>query len=161
TPDDNQFVRWLGSRLTGHGYKVWADLFALSGGTPFWSSIEAALRNEAQKVIFVVSKESISPDRTSVRNEISVADSIRKSIKDPGFIIPVRLDDTDYGDFPIQIHQLNAIDFSKGWGGKLIELLDTLEKGNVHKSHGDKTEEFESWRATIARTSTLVETAPE
>ena len=35
TPHDNDFVRWLGTRLTGHGYKVWADLFELKGGNPF------------------------------------------------------------------------------------------------------------------------------
>jgi hypothetical protein len=40
TPDDNEFVRWLGTRLTGYGYKVWADIFDLAGGTPFWGSIE-------------------------------------------------------------------------------------------------------------------------
>jgi TIR domain len=43
SPDDDDFVRWLGTRLTGHGYKVWADLFKLKGGTPFWSTIEEAL----------------------------------------------------------------------------------------------------------------------
>jgi TIR domain len=43
SPDDNDFVRWLGTRLTGHGYKVWADLFELKGGSPFWSTIEEAL----------------------------------------------------------------------------------------------------------------------
>jgi hypothetical protein len=43
TPDDNEFVRWLGTRLTGYGYKVWADIFDLAGGTPFWVSIEDAI----------------------------------------------------------------------------------------------------------------------
>lgn len=51
TPDDNDFVRWLGTRLTGHGYKVWADLFELRGGTPFWNSIEEALRLRMQGYI--------------------------------------------------------------------------------------------------------------
>jgi hypothetical protein len=31
TPNENEFVRWLGSRLTGHGYKIWADIFDLAG----------------------------------------------------------------------------------------------------------------------------------
>jgi hypothetical protein len=61
TPDDNDFVRWLGTRLTGHGYKVWADLFELKGGDPFWSTIEEALRHHACKMIFVVSKASVDP----------------------------------------------------------------------------------------------------
>jgi hypothetical protein len=161
TPDDNDFVRWLGTRLIGHGYRVWADLFELKGGIPFWSTIEEALRHHAVKVIFVVSEKSVDPARTGVRNELSVADTIKKSLNDPGFIIPVRIDATPFGDFPIQIHQLNAIDFSKGWGPKLIDLLDTLEQANVPTVSGDRTAEFEEWRATIARTSTVVEEAPE
>ena len=83
TPDDNDFVRWLGMRLTGHGYKVWADLFELKGGTPFWSSIEEALRHQACKVIFVASKKSVGLDRTGVRNELSVADAMKTTLRDP------------------------------------------------------------------------------
>src|SRR5271163_1940990 len=115
TPEDNEFVRWLGARLTGHGYKVWADLFELKGGTPFWSTIEDALRHHARKVIFVVSRKSVDPARTGVRNELSVADTMRKTLQDPGFIIPVKIDDSPFGDLPIQIHQLNTIDFARGW----------------------------------------------
>jgi hypothetical protein len=157
TPDDNDFVRWLGTRLTGHGYRVWADLFELRGGTPFWNSIEEALRHHACKVIFIVSKMSIDPNRTGIRNELSVADVMRKTLNDPGFIIPLRIDDTAFGDFPIQIHQLNGIDFSKGWGAKLVDLLDTLEHANVPKSAGDQTAEFEKWRNTVVRTATAIE----
>jgi hypothetical protein len=32
TPDDNEFVRWLGTRPTGYSYKVWADIFDSSFG---------------------------------------------------------------------------------------------------------------------------------
>jgi hypothetical protein len=119
TPDDNEFVRWLGTRLTGRGYKVWADLFELKGGTPFWSSIEEALRHQACKVIFVASKKSVDLDQTGVRNELSVADAMKKTLRDPGFIIPVKIDETAFSELPIQVHQLDAIDFAKGWGPKL------------------------------------------
>lgn len=161
TPEDNDFVRWLGTRLVGHGYKVWADLFDLKGGTPFWSTIEEALRHHACKVIFVVSRKGADPDRTGVRNELSVADAIKKAQKDPGFIIPVRIDDTPFADFPIQIHQLNAIDFSKGWGPKLLDLLDTLRTSNVPRTDDDQTAEFERWRASMVHVDTVVEVAPE
>ena len=160
TPDDNDFVRWLGTRLTGHGYKVWADLFDLKGGTPFWTTIEDAIRNRAIKVLFVVSHNSVDPNRSGVRNELSVADTIKKLIKDPGFIIPVKIDDTGFGDLPIQIHQLNAIDFAQGWGAKLLELLKTLEDAGVPQS-GNPNEEFEIWRNVTAHVATLVESAPE
>jgi hypothetical protein len=132
TPDDNEFVRWLGTRLTGYGYKVWADIFDLAGGTPFWVSIEDAIRKKAVKVVLVVSRASCDPGRSRVRNEISVADAVKKSLTDDEFIIPVRIDDVPFADLPIQIHQLNAIDFSKGWGNSsrmrmplYLDVLDT------------------------------------
>ena len=161
TPDDNEFVRWLGMRLIGQGYKVWADLFQLKGGTPFWNSIEEALRTRAAKVIFVVSRRSIDPARSGVRNELSVADAIKKSLKDEGFIIPLRLDDVPFSDLPIQVHQLNAIDFSRGWGGKLLELIDTLEHGNAPRDLTSIDRRMAEWRATAAKAGTLIETAPE
>jgi len=161
TPHDNDFVRWLGARLTGHGYKVWADLFELKGGDPFWSTIEKALRHHARKMIFVVSKASVDPERTGTLNELSVADSLKKQFKDPSFIIPVKIDATPFGELPIQIHRLNAIDFSAGWGAKLVELLDTLEAADIPKANGDQRAEFERWRATMVRTSTIIEVSPE
>jgi len=140
TPDDNEFVRWLGTRLTGFGYKVWADIFDLVGGTPFWNSIEEAIRKKSLKVVFVVSKASCHPDRSGVRNEISVADTVRKSLMDPEFIIPVRIDDVPFGELPIQIHQLNAIDFTSGWGQKLAELVGDVDESQRAKTgHGSYT----------------------
>ena len=161
TPHDNDFVRWVGTRLTGHGYKVWADLFELKGGAPFWGTIEEALRHHACKMIFVVSKASADPNRTGTLNELSVADGLKKQLNDDSFIIPVKIDATPFSEFPIQIHRLNAIDFSGGWGPKLMELLDTLESGGVPKVNRDQSFEFERWRATMVRTSTIIETGPE
>ncbi|MCM5557061.1 toll/interleukin-1 receptor domain-containing protein [Pleomorphomonas sp. JP5] len=156
TPEDNDFVRWLGARLTGHGYKIWADMFGLKGGTPFWNTIEDALREHACKVIYVASKVSVDPKRQGVRNELSVADAVKKALKDPAFIIPVRLDDVAFSDFPILVHQLNALDFSNGWGRRLIELLDTLETANVPRTDHDQTAEFERWRQDAVKTAALV-----
>lgn len=160
TPDDNMFVRWLGARLSGHGYRVWADLFDLKGGTPFWVTIEEALRQRAIKVIFVVSHKSIDPARTGVRSELSVADALKKSQNDPEFIIPVRIDDVPFGDFPIQVHQLNAIDFSRDWGAKLIDLLETLEAAKVPR-HQDEHTVFEAWRDSFTSTAVSVQEAEE
>lgn len=161
TPDDNDFVRWLGARLTGHGYKVWADMFGLRGGTPFWNTIEDALREHACKVIYVASRASVDPKRQGVRNELSVADAVRKALADPAFIIPARLDDVPFSDFPILVHQLNGIDFSRGWEGRLIELLDTLETAHVPRHQGDQTAEFERWRQEAVKTAALVSTEQE
>jgi hypothetical protein len=159
--DDNEFARWLGTRLTGYGYKVWADIFDLAGGTPFWISIEDAIRKKSVKVISVVSRASCDPGRSGVRNEISVADAVKKSLKDDGFIIPVRIDDVPFADLPIQIHQLNAIDFSKGWGAKLADLVDSLMKAGVPRVVTDLTAEFDRWRAASVRPDVVVERGEE
>lgn len=161
TPDDNEFVRWLGTRLTGIGFKVWADIFDLAGGTPFWTSIEDALRKRTIKVIFVVSKASCDPNRTGVQNEISVADAVKKSLKDPDFVIPVRIDDIAFGDLPIQIHRLNAIDFTTGWGGKLADLVNTLAKADVPRAVTDLSAEFDRWRQASVRSDVIVERGEE
>jgi hypothetical protein len=86
---------------------------------------------------------------------------MKKTLRDPGFIIPVKIDETAFSELPMQVHQLDAIDFAKGWGPKLVELLATLEDANVPRFVSDQTPEFERWRATMVRTSTIVETAPE
>jgi hypothetical protein len=161
TPDDNEFVRWLGTRLTGFGYKVWADIFDLAGGTPFWTSIEDALRKRTLKVVLVVSKTSCDPNRTGVQNEISVADAVKKSLKDPEFIIPVRIDDVAFGDLPIQIHRLNTIDFTTGWGGKLSVLVDTLARAGVRHAVTDLSGEFNRWRQASKRSDVVVERGEE
>ncbi|WP_298257250.1 toll/interleukin-1 receptor domain-containing protein [Bradyrhizobium sp.] len=161
TPDDNEFVRWLGTRLTGYGYKVWADIFDLAGGTPFWVSIEDAIRKKALKVIFVVSKASCHADRSGVRNEISVADAVKRSQKDPEFIIPVRIDDVAFGELPIQIHQLNTIDFTSGWGAKLVDLVEPLTKAGVPRVVTDLTAEFDRWRQASVRSDVVVERGEE
>jgi TolB-like protein/Tfp pilus assembly protein PilF len=131
TPDDNEFVRWLADALTSRGYTVWADLLYLKGGTPFWTAIEETLRHRAIKVVFIVSRRSVDPSRSGVRNELSVADGLRVTLGDPGFIVPVRIDDTPFDALPIQIHQLNTLDFSKDRVARLPDLLDTLESGVV------------------------------
>jgi hypothetical protein len=161
TPNDNEFVRWLGTRLTGFGYKVWADIFDLAGGTPFWNSIEDALRKRTLKVVFVVSKASCDPNRSGVQNEISVADAVKKSLKDPDFIIPIRIDDIAFSDLPIQIHRLNTIDFTTGWGAKLAELVDTLTKAGVPRAVTDLSAEFDRWRQASVRSDVVVERGEE
>jgi TolB-like protein len=134
SPDDNDFVRWLGDELASRGYSIWADVFHLKGGTPFWSTIEEVLRQRAIKVVFVVSRGSVSLDRGGVRNELSLADGVRKSLRDPGFIVPVRIDDTPFNELPIQIHQLNSLDFSQDRDARLVDLLDTLEAAKVPRT---------------------------
>lgn len=55
TPQDNDFVLWLTSKLSLAGYIVWSDITQLKGGDTFWRDIEEAIRLRAAKVLFVYS----------------------------------------------------------------------------------------------------------
>jgi len=161
TPEDNDFVKWLGARLIGLGYNVWADVFEFKGGTPFWRSIEEAIRTRALKVIYVASAASVDPNRKGVRDELAAAEAVGKKLKDVEFIIPVRVDKIDFNDFPISVVQLNALDFSSGWGGALPKLLETLEKANVPTNASQIDERMAFWRARTSRDAPAVEVGPE
>lgn len=161
TPADNEFVRWLGTRLTAHGYRVWADIFELRGGTPFWQEIERIIRDEAFQVIAVLSRVSVAPERSGVQNEIALADTVKKKLRRPEFLVPIRLDDVPHSDFPIQVHRLNAIDFSTGWGAGLERVLEDLQKSNAPRATSNVSQAFDRWRATMATSATIVDVGKE
>jgi TIR domain len=66
-PEDNEFARWLGAKLTLAGYAVWYDLDRLRGGDVFWDKVEHAIREEAVRFIAVISRASHNKD--GVRKE--------------------------------------------------------------------------------------------
>jgi hypothetical protein len=134
TPEDNDFVRWLGSKLELAGYKVWHDLARLKGGDYFWDKIDAAIRNESFRFVAVVSKVAIG--KPGVKDEWAVAGTIEKTLS--GFVIPVRIDDIPYSDVPISLHRKNLIDFTRGWHKGLVDLIDTLAEAGAPKvAHSD------------------------
>jgi hypothetical protein len=57
TPQDNEFVLWLGTRLTPLGFEVWADILKLRGGQDWTELLEAALNERAAKVLLVATPE--------------------------------------------------------------------------------------------------------
>lgn len=130
TPEDNDFVRWLGSKLELAGYSVWHDLARLKGGDHFWDKIEAAIRNDSFRFIAVVSKAAVGK-LGGVKDEWAVAGTIERSV--PNFIIPVRIDDIPFGDVPISLHRKNLIDFASGWHKGLVALIDTLDEAQAPK----------------------------
>lgn len=160
-PEDNEFVRWLGNRLTGHGYRVWAELFDSTGGSPFWSDIESVIRDKAVKVISVVSKNSVATDRRGFRSELALADARGRSLHDPRFIIPVRIDDLLTEEFPAQLSQLHYIDFVRNWGEGCVELISNLERLGVPKPAEVTDDLFNQWRSVSEKLPRVVERAPE
>lgn len=128
-PEDNAFTRWLGAKLELAGYAVWHDLDRLKGGDYFWDKIEEAIREQSFRLLAVASKSSIH--KQGVKNEWALGTTLERS--NPGFVIPLRIDDLDYQLMPIEIHRKNAIDFAHGWHNGLSSLLDTLTDAKAPK----------------------------
>lgn len=143
TPQDNDFVRWLGARLELAGYSVWTDLGRLKGGDYFWDKIEKAIREESFRLLAVVSKNSV--DKQGVKDEWAVGQTVERSI--PGFVIPLRLDDYDFSLLPIGIHRKNVIDFAQGWHKGLAALQDTLTEAGAPKSANPDPRASRQWLA--------------
>ena len=131
TPADNTFAVWLATKLELCGYNVWVDINNLSPSVDFWNTIEQTIRNETVKFVFVASAASIDPSRDGVQKELAVADKVRR--QSPNFIIPVRVDDINFNDFPVEILRLNAIDFYNNWAKGLDALLKYFNDENVPK----------------------------
>ncbi|SEP69499.1 TIR domain-containing protein [Solimonas aquatica] len=129
TPDDNAIAGWLAARLSSMGYRVWVDLKQLKGGDPFWGDIQAAIRNESNRVLCIVTRNSV--DRQGVLNEIAEASSVAKAIRDSRFIIPIRGDEISWDEFPIQLKRLNGIDFSTSWHQGLMQVIDAFDRDSI------------------------------
>jgi len=126
-PEDNEFTRWLGAKLTLAGYKVWYDLDRLRGGDVFWDKVEQAIREEAVRFVAVISRASHNKD--GVRKEWNLASIIEK--KTPGFVVPIRIDDFKFDDVTILFSGKNIIDFHRNWFEGLTQLLDTLQDARI------------------------------
>jgi len=76
TPEDNQFVLWLGTRLQLSSYNVWYDLECLVGGErDFLNPIDEEIRNRASKFLLVLSSLTFKKDgvpKKSTDHPISV-----------------------------------------------------------------------------------------
>ena len=140
TPADNTFAAWLATKLELCGYNVWVDINNLSPSVDFWNTIEQTIRNEAVKFIFVASAASIDSGRDGVQKELAVADKVRRQF--PNFIVPVRIDDINFNDFPVEILRLNAIDFYNDWAKGLDALLKHFSDENIPKLNSNSGSQY-------------------
>lgn len=98
TPDDNDFVIWLGTRLSAAGYEVWSDVTRLLGGEFFWKDINDAIRQHAAKVVACLSRASVQQE--GVLNEIAISVATGKKLGSAEFTVPIRVDNLPYDEFP-------------------------------------------------------------
>ena len=158
-PEDNEFASWLGTRLTSAGYEVWTDVLNLLGGEPFWRDIGDTIRNEAAVVIVALSHASYQKD--GVLDEIALAINTGRQLKKEQFVIPIRLDDLPFSDFPEQLIRLNAIDFSPNWADGLSKLLKIFKYNQIPQSTSNFGEALATWQKFKLRQSTFISDTSE
>jgi len=155
TPEDDEFVLWLAPRLEAAGYKVFADILTIEPGDRWRRQITNTLQNKAAKMLLCCRDATLN--KIGVQEEIGIASDLLKELKDPRFIIPLRLEPFKklFG-----IGELQWVDFLGSWASGLHDLLDTLEKQNVPRTLG-KGAINPSWENYRRRLAIKVEKAPE
>lgn len=157
--EDNEFAAWLGTRLIGAGYQVWSDLLRLVGGEPFWRDIGDAIKDHAVVVVLVLSRASVL--KPGVLDEIALAVATARKLQNPRFIIPVRLDDLPYDEFPEQVIRLNAINFNGNWADGLHRLLEALDERCIDKADGASAQGIAEFRNFRLRQGASIADQPE
>lgn len=150
TPQDNDIAIWLSARLAAAGYEVWSDVTKLIGGETHWDNIEAAIRLHSAKVVSILSKAAIVKRGFMAELSLGLAVEAKASLKD--FVIPMRLDDLDYADFPTEIIRRNAIDLSGRWHEGLSKLLRKLEVDCVPRRRLMETNSVSEWASSFLNT---------
>lgn len=133
TPEDNYFAAWLASKLKVLGYDAWVDLNDLNKGDSFYTVIQPIIENRAAKFIAVNTNDYVRKaqnQHSGVSRELNCAISITDLTN---FIIPIKVDETDYNKFPMHYKGWDAIDFYGNWQTGLIELERELSKAGLPK----------------------------
>jgi TIR domain len=129
TPGDDDFVLWLAPRLEAAGYKVFADILTLEPGDRWRKQLTATLRDRSAKMLLCCRDSTLAKE--GVLGEIELALDVAKTLGDPKFVIPLRLEPYKkiYG-----IAELQHVDFVRGWAEGLSNLLGALKRQKVPRS---------------------------
>lgn len=161
TPGDNAFATWIASRLSMAGYEVWCDQQKLLGAEDFWQDIEDVLRQKTIKFILVISQNSFDDNgkiRDGIQKEVALANILKNKLSDDHFVIPMRIDETDFSDFSIDFLRLNGIDCSANWASGFVSLIKVLERDRVAHSTSISEGSMKAWRSVHQfRTSAISE----
>jgi hypothetical protein len=129
TPGDDEFALWLGPRLEEAGYTVFADLLTLEPGERWRRVITETLHDRAVKILLCCRDSTLAKE--GVQEEIGIALDLAKTLQDPKFIIPLRLE--PYKKL-FGIGELQYIDFVRGWAEGLLKLLAMLKRQRVPRN---------------------------
>ncbi|MEM9078678.1 MAG: toll/interleukin-1 receptor domain-containing protein [Bacteroidota bacterium] len=132
-PEDNYFAAWLASKLRLLGYNAWVDVEDFRTGDAFFTKIGPLIKEHSTKFIAVTSKDYLKKAKdqnTGVSKELNTAINVRDV---ENFIMPIRLDNSKYSDFPTHYASMDSIDFNGNWQKGLINTVQELEKADVSK----------------------------
>lgn len=146
-PEDNVLTLWLGTRLAAAGYSVWSDVTKLIGGEIFWDDIEDAIRSHSVKVISLVSKAAVH--KKGFKDEFSLALAVESADSLDDFVIPIRVDDIKFSEFPAEIIRRNAIDFHGSWHQGLGKLIKKLEVDSTPRSSSPTEDALSEWSRAL------------
>jgi hypothetical protein len=139
TPGDDEFALWLAPRLEAEGYTVFADILTLEPGTRWRKEVTATLQQRGIMMLLCCSDSTLASE--GVQEEIGIALDLVKELKDPKFIIPLRLE--RYKKL-FGIGELQYVDFTRGWAEGLTKLLATLKRQKVPRD-SSKVEINPNW----------------
>ncbi len=145
-PEDNDFTQWLALQLRREGYNAWSDLTCLPAGNIFWRTIEAIIRNQTMKFIYVLSRTS--NEKEGPLQELQVALNVEKQSGKSNFIVPIIIDDLPYGDVNILLGRRNIISFTDSWAEGLRRLLEHFKESGIPKDSGMTPDSVASWWRT-------------
>jgi hypothetical protein len=154
TPGDNEFALWLAPRLEAAGYKVFCDILALQPGDRWRSEVTGTLQERAIKMLLCCRDATLRAD--GVLEEIEIAKDLTKTLQDPKFIIPLRLEPFNklFG-----IGQLQWVNFETGWAPALERLLDALRRQHVPRSKDPQINP--DWELFRRRNAIAIKREPE
>ena len=118
-----------GSRrgLEAEGYTVFADILSLGAGRRAGERKSPTHFRRAASKCYCAAATARSPAKACRRKSASPCDLV-KQLKDPKFIIPLRLE--PYKKL-LGIGELQYVDFVRGWAEGLDKLLDTSKRQKV------------------------------
>ncbi len=126
TPGDDEFVLWLAPKLESEGYTVFADILSLDAGTRWRKEVTKTLQDRSIKLLLCCRDSTLASE--GVQEEIGIALDLARALKDPKFIIPLRLE--PYKKL-FGIGELQYVDFVRGWADGLNKLLAQLNRQKV------------------------------
>lgn len=132
TPEDNDFAKWLATRLAVAGYEVWCDITQLLGGERFWADIADAIDDYAFRFLFISTVESNR--KLGTLRELALAFEAQKKHGINDFVVPLKLDQLPFADAHESIQDLNFVRFDQNWAAGLSQLLALLDREDAPQS---------------------------